>query len=59
MLAEIPVFMTATDIFTITKYIDSVPFLGKKKEKKKETFPLLFLIDPELIREISNLSLVI
>ena len=58
VLARFPVFMTAPGIFTITKYKHHffIPLQSKKK-KKEIVFFQLFLIDPERMRKLPNLSL--
>lgn len=60
VLAGFPVFITAPGIFTIIKYKHHffIPLQSKKKKKEEEIgFFQVFLIDPELMRKLPNLSL--
>ena len=58
VLARFPVFMTAPGLFKITKYKHHffIPLQSKKKKKKEIVFFQVFLIDPELMRKLPNLS---
>lgn len=57
VLAGFPVFMTAPGIFTITKYKHHFFIPLQSKKNKEIVFFQVFLIDPELMRKLPNLSL--